>query len=183
MDIHPNSHKVVLFYSAIIIGIALGIGWAIIALSQLIDLEFIIQAFSEIGIVIETPTLTMPMIGIAVLAVFLVLFVSYGKSHTVYEFAQDKLVHRKNFLIISLGEEDFPYNNISRVSFEEKIMKTGNIILDFTGLKTDRFTMKFIDNPQEIAAQIQTLINTYKAQYYAQYNQQYQQDQVFTKYI
>jgi hypothetical protein len=183
MDIHPNSHKVVLFYSAVILGIALGIGWGIIALSQFIDVEFLIETFASLGIIIETPSLTMPMIGIAVLAVFLVLFVSYGKSHTVYEFAQDRLVHRKNFLIISLGEDDFPYNNISRVSFEDKILKTGNVILDFTGLKINRFTMKFIDNPQETAATIQTLINTYKAQYYAQYNQQYQQDQAFTKYI
>ncbi|MBU0615336.1 MAG: hypothetical protein KJ601_04545 [Nanoarchaeota archaeon] len=181
MDIKPNSRKVVIFYSAIIMGIAIGIAWLIIFFFKTIDLGILNEGLGALGTSIETPNLTQPLIYIALFAVFITLFVTYAKSHTIYEFAADKIVHRNNFLFISLGELDIPYNNVARVSFETKIMNTGNVTIDLSGHKTNQLVMKFIDNPEKVAQDIQNLINLHRANYYSEYTQSQKMDNILDR--
>ena len=176
-ELRPNITKDFLFnvlkagtVVAIIIAASMFLNYMI----NLQDLYNNIQlGFSELGIKFSPPSQTEIMMWITFalfgIAIFILLFNYIALGKVRYVFYSDKLVMYTNFLMLQIKEVAIPYANIVKVSFEKAFLNTSNITLELSGMKKKEIKLKFIDSAEQAVANIQSLLQNYKANYYAQY--------------
>ena len=97
----------------------------------------------------------------------ILLFINYFMlSQIRYEFSEDKLTSYLNAFLITLDSKEIPYQNISRVSFNNdslmnKLLGTGTVVLELSAMKLKELKIDGIDNPQQVAGYIMKVKRDY----------------------
>ncbi len=174
-EIKPNIKKAflsnILFVSMIV---AFLIG-TLIYLNNIVGLDIFVTSFKEIGITLSPTKLLTWSILLILFFTGLTLFLNYiVLANLTYTLYPDRMVFARTFFIVQLSDEEIPYSNISKISYESKaILDTSKVILDLTGMKRSQMVIDFIDQAPELVNQLQQAISSFRANYYAKYAQDY----------
>ena len=178
-ELRPNIKKIFLL-NMLKIGFAVGVIITAVAfLNYMIDIKEVYkgiqEGFSGIGIQFSPPSQTQIIMWVTIalfgMGIFLMLFNYIALGKVRYIFYSNRLALYRSFLMIQVKEDMIPYSNIVKVSFEKAFPNTGNIALELSGMEQKEIKLQFIDNAVQAVANIQRLIQNYKASYYAQYAQ------------
>ncbi|MFH1511033.1 MAG: hypothetical protein ABIF10_05035 [Candidatus Woesearchaeota archaeon] len=99
-------------------------------------------------------------------AVFLVSYLSFANNDVIL--SDNRMLFGKR----KLGFDNVAAVNCSKESFEDKLCGKGRISFQLTGLDEERLFVDFVDNPREVAAKIQQIIDNYRRNAYANFADQ-----------
>lgn len=178
-ELRPDIKKVFflnLVKVALIIGILAGSIYFVKYTIKIQDtLDDIKLGFQELGMQLSPPSesevIRWLIISVSVVSLVLLLanYIMLGKVR--YVFYRDRLSLYKSFLMVSIKEQTIPYGSIAKVSYEGSALNTGTVILEISGMNQKEVRLEYIDNADQAVANIQRIIENYRAEYYAQYAQ------------
>lgn len=176
-ELRPDIRKVFLFNVLKVGGISAALIAVIAGLNSMVDIGGIYSnlqlGFNELGIKLSpispSTVIMWATFGLFGITVFILLFNYIALGKIRYVFYNDRVVMHQSVFMIQVKEMTIPYSNIVKVSFEKSIFNTGNITLELSGMDKKEAKLKFINYAQQAVANIQRLIQDYKASYYAQY--------------
>ena len=182
-QVKPNINKAFVYNILLVSGVVALIIGILLYLNSVVGTDIFIDTFKEVGITISPAKLLVRFIFLIVFITALLLilnYVSLGKlTYTLYP---DKIIYGRSFFIIQLSDEEIPYSNISKVSYESKsFLNTSKVILDLTGMKKSKIEIDYIDDAPELVKHVQELIGTYKANYYAKFSQDYRYQNIMNQ--
>jgi len=145
-----------------------------------------ITSFSEIlqtfNINLSSDKIFIFIILVFIFVFFISILLSYlTLSNIRYSFYDEKLVCSQGFLGVKIKEITIPYDNIIRINFKEKGANNGDIELELSGMKNDKFVLEYISNPEEMASYIQSIIDEYKQKKYAEFTENYKRENILDR--
>lgn len=176
-ELRPDIRKVFLFNVLKVGGISAAIIAVIAGLNSMVDIEGVYSnlqlGFNELGIKLSplspSTVIMWATFGLFGITIFILLFNYIALGKVRYVFYNDRVVMHQSVFMIQVKEMAIPYSNIVKVSSEKSVFNTGNITLELSGMDKKEAKLKFINYAQQAVANIQRLIQNYKASYYAQY--------------
>lgn len=156
-----------------VLGIAFMAVVLLLYMHYLVGLDLFTDLLADAGIIIKTSTVLLGAIAIIVLAAAAMLLMTYSKLGKVsYTFLADRVSFAEQSAFGAKPQE-IAYTNITSInvdkpSFANTLLKTGTLAVNLSGLDKEKISIPFIDNPEQVAAQLNTILNNYRAQAYTQ---------------
>ncbi len=184
----PNIKKIFLknFINFFIILFSISIVLFIINLQ--VGLDVFLLPFKTFGIDISTYSMLLYLISIIIGIFIFLLLVNYLiASNSRYEFNHNKLVLYENVFLVFIKSEEIPYQNIVKVTYNKngvfnKILNSGTIVLELTGMKEDKIKMEFIDNVEQTAEHIENIRRRFMYIQQAQFTEKYRVDNILNRF-
>jgi membrane protein YdbS with pleckstrin-like domain len=167
--VRPNIHKVFVRDLIYISSIAAVIVLLLIYLDKVVGLDVFVTSFDAIGIDIQSSSVKLIIIFVFIGAAFIYLMVNYLRVMNLrYEFYSDHIKFYESVAWVALSHTEIPYKNIVKISynytgFMNKLLNSGEIVIDVTGMKEGSVKMEIIDQTEELVEQLLKIVKDYGA--------------------
>ncbi|MBI3027050.1 hypothetical protein HYY70_02965 [Candidatus Woesearchaeota archaeon] len=184
----PNIKKVFLKNLIGVVSFLLLASVILVIFNSLVGLDIFFVIFEVFGIAISQSALLGYMILIILAISALLLGLSYlANANLRYEFYQDKLILYENNLLVFVNSAEIPYKNIVKISYDNsgvfnKIFNSGAVILDTSGIKSNTIKLNFIDNAEQTAQYIHSLISEFASIQQAVFTENYKIGKIVDKF-
>ncbi|MFH1174443.1 MAG: hypothetical protein V1725_04875 [archaeon] len=172
LTLEPNKGKILLGKIITLLAYYIIIAVLLIVLQLSVGLDVFKDIFTIFGITNPEQLLLYALLGFGAIFLFISLITYALISGLRYDVLQDKIIHYKLQLLFLVPTE-IPYRNITRIILQdkglEKLLGSGSIILELTGMKQTSVELQFLDNRQQIATYLQETLDMYKAARQLQY--------------
>ncbi|MFH1849873.1 MAG: hypothetical protein ABH879_06865 [archaeon] len=172
-EIKPNVKKAYAFTAAKVFGVAGLIIGFLFYLNRIVGLAIFSELLSDAGYSLSASQ-ALTWFGAAVVAISLLLmFACHVRlSQIRYVFYADMLVTYTSAYMVQINETKVPYANVARVTADSggianSLLKTGSVNIETSGMQTG-IVLQYVDNAEQVAADVLTLINKYKTNMAAQ---------------
>lgn len=188
MTIRPNIRKIFLKNFLTIFGIALLIAGILWFLNLQVGLGVFLEIFEVFGIAVSQPSILHYSILAVVAASCLLLAVNYiVNANSRYEFYQSRLVAYINSGFVFTNSREIPYENVARVGYNNNgifnsIFNSGTIVLETSGMGSEKMELKFIDDAPQAAQSIQEALQEFQSVKQAQFSENYKIDNLMNRY-
>jgi hypothetical protein len=166
---HPNINKVFLKSLVYASGIIACIIVILIYLNNEVGLDIFMTVFETLGINIEPGSILIITILIALGITIVFLASKYlGIVNQRYEFYDNHLTIYEPTALVLLTHKDISYRNIVKISFNyegfmNKLLNSGDITIDVTGMEDASVRMEVIDDARGLAEQLLRIVNEYRS--------------------
>jgi hypothetical protein len=167
--VRPNIPKVFVKNLLYVSGIVVGVIILLIYLNKMVGLETFMIPFEALGITVDTSNILLITISAFLVCVIIYLTMSYlSATNLRYEFYSDRLKIYSPTLIFLVTPKEIQYRNVVKISYNyegvlNKLLKAGDINIDVTGMKEGSVKLEFVDNTEELTAQMLKMIKDYNA--------------------
>mgnify|MGYP001594999124 CR=1 FL=1 len=183
----PNIKKILLKNLFKIISAVLLIVALFLLVHWQVGFDVFLVAFEVFGIKINQPSILIYLI-LSIVGVAMLLFLSnyLAASNLRYEFYQNRLIAYENSFLVLIKSIEVPYQNIVKVSYHyngifNRILNSGTIILELTGMKEDKIEMHFVDNVQQIVQFIENMRRRFMFAQQAQSTENYRVGKIINR--
>lgn len=181
MQIVPNVKKAITTKVIIVVGFIILIVGMGFYLNSIVDLGVFLAVFSELGIEINGPSVLWILTLITLTISTVMLVMSYVNLHNVsYTLYSDRLLYTPpGAVLLNKEPTQYPYSSISGITFKKQgALKPDLIQVALTGQKESYLNIPYIDNPTEAMANLQRIVDQWKAQYYAEFGHEYRMQNI-----
>lgn len=129
--------------------------------------ETIVASLQSIGILLDETGLIFVTLLSLFLVTFIILMYDAGTLYTFqYTFHPSFFIYQKNIALFLNNRFTIPYGSIAKISYSEgglldKVFSTGTIILEVHDPQPKEIMLRSIENPEQIAQEIHSLITSY----------------------
>jgi hypothetical protein len=152
-----------------VFGIAALIILILAYLDSIVGLEVFLVPLEAFGISVNPNNILLTTIILFIAAAILFLVINYlNMTHIRYEFYDDRLKLYEPTLWVILIPREISFKNIVKISynyagFTNKLFKSGEIVIDVTGMKEGFVKMEVIDQAEELVEQLLKIVNEYNS--------------------
>ena len=177
--VRPNIHKVFVKNLLYVSGIAAGIILLLVYLNSTVGLDVFMTVFDAFGINVDPGALLSLTIMIFIGIVIVFLAGSYlSITNLRYEFYDNHLRMFEPTLLLFLTHKDISYKNIVKISYNydgiiNKVFKSGEIVIDVTGMKEGFVKMEVIDDTEPLVQQLLKIVQEYNSLQQMQFQENY----------
>jgi|TARA_Y100000031_G_C8230577_1_gene390732 hypothetical protein len=183
----PNKKKILLInLFKVVSGVLVMV--LILALMQLSGgLNSLYESFLAFGIKISGIDAFSGVIFILFLIAMFVLATTYlAVSNVKYKFLENKLIFTKKSFLLFTKTKNIPYQNISRVAFNDDgffdgLFSIGTVILELSSMRQKEIELKFLDEPEKTAKVIQDVLRSFQLKSQAEYTEKYNIKKILNK--
>ncbi|MDP7141147.1 MAG: hypothetical protein QF506_02180 [Candidatus Woesearchaeota archaeon] len=169
MKIEPNKKKLLLFNLSKTFVILLFITGSTMAFKFAGILNIFAETFDSFGLEISADKILFGIILTAVVATIVMLAFKYititSKKYMFYDNKLDangKEISYKNILKI----------NLNKSGIENKILKTGSMSIELTGMEENKVTIDYVENIDQVSNYFQNMLRNFKTRLYSQVSTQ-----------
>ncbi len=169
MKIEPNKKKLLLFNLSKAFVILLFITGGAVAFKFAGILNIFAETFESFGLEISANKI---LFGIILAAGAVIIVMAAFKYITItskkYMFYNNKLDD---------NGKDIPYKNILKINLnksgiENKILKTGSMSIELTGMEENKVTIDYVENIDQVSNYFQSMLRNFKVRLYSQISTQ-----------
>jgi len=167
--VRPNIHKIILKNIIFISSILAGIIAVLIYLNNIVGLDAFMILFDTLGIVVDPKnTLIISILIFLSLAIIFIIISYLRKVNVRYEFYKDKIKLYEPTALLFLTSQEISYSKIVKISYNytgvmNKILNSGKIIIDVTGMKEGFCEMELIDQTPQVVEQLLKIVKEYNS--------------------
>ena len=167
--VKPNVAKLFLENIIYVFGIAAVICIILIYLNNAVGLDVFLIPLEMLGIVVDTQNVLVIMMSIYLAFAIVYLVFNYlSNANLKYEFYADRVRMYESTLFVFKTNRDIYFKNIVKISynykgFMNKILHSGEIVVDVTGMKEGFVKMVMIDQTEDLVNQLLKIVSDYNA--------------------
>jgi len=175
--IKPDLKKVFIKNLVIILTSVLSIILLLLFLNWQIGLDVLVEVLSVLNMAVDSMQLMLDIIILLVVAGGAMLIGNYLVEKNVrYEIYKDKILFYETTALVFIGSREIPFQNIVKISYSregmiDKILDSGTIILDLTGMKDTSVKLEFINDTEKTVQYLQNLVREYSQQQQMRYTE------------
>jgi hypothetical protein len=161
---------------------------AIIFVNSIVGLGIFLDILQTFNINVSSADILLGIILIIIVGAGLILLVNYLANKNVrYEFYKDRIRVCETQAFVIIQCKDIPLKNITRITYNyegtiNKILHSGTIILDITGMKETKQELRFVDNIEETVQYIQKILQEYQSLQQMQFQENYKIGNIMKKF-
>jgi hypothetical protein len=186
--VRPNNHKVFVRNIISVSGIAAIIILVLIYLDKMVGLDVFMMPLEMLGITINQSSILTISIFVFLGASIIFLVLNYLNINNLrYEFYDDRIVLYESSALVFLTHKEISYKNIVKISFNyngfmNKILSSGEIVIDVTGMKEGSMKMEMMDQTEELVAQLLKIIKEHNSLQQMQFEENYKIGKIMNKF-
>jgi hypothetical protein len=167
--VRPNIQKVFIRNLLYISGAAAGIILILVYLNSMVGLDVFLTVFQAFGITVDPGSILSTSILVFLGIALLYLIINYlNVINLRYEFYDNRIRLYEPQLWLFLTHRDISYKNIVKISYNyegliNKLFRSGEIVIDVTGMKEGFVKMEVIDDTQQLVGQLLKIVQEYNS--------------------